>query len=165
MSAKTTPTRRKTHRHPYAGRLLHGTLLLVLACALLPTSAAFAQAMRAHLVRGQAEYLQYCASCHGDRGDGAGELAPDLSLRPTDLTRLGQRYGMPLPRQKLLAFVDGRRPLVSHGTREMPVWGERLWEDLPSRTPEIRKRGTILVILDYIETLQVPRGQVPAERH
>ena len=106
--------------------------------------------------RGRAEYRSYCAACHGLKGDGNGMVAAVLKTPPTDLTRLAERYGLPLPRPKLTAFIDGRRPLVSHGSREMPVWGERLWEDVPSRTPEIRKRGTILVILDYIEAIQAP---------
>lgn len=106
--------------------------------------------------RGQVEYLRYCASCHGESGEGNGPVASALQTPPTDLTRLGERYGTPLPRGKMLAFIDGRRPLVSHGDREMPVWGEQLWKDLPSRTPESRKRSTMLVILDYLDSLQPP---------
>lgn len=105
--------------------------------------------------RGLAEYQKYCASCHGVDGDGQGFVAGALKVPPTDLTRLTERYGQPLPRPKLIGFIDGRRPVVAHGNREMPIWGQRLWEDLPSRTPEMRKRGTILVILDYLESIQI----------
>jgi mono/diheme cytochrome c family protein len=104
--------------------------------------------------RGQAEYEKYCAACHGLAGDGKGPAAAAMSTPPTDLTQLGARYGTPLPKTKLVAFIDGRRPLIAHGDREMPIWGEQLWKDLPSRTPEARKRSTMLVIIDYLDTLQ-----------
>lgn len=111
--------------------------------------------------RGMAEYQKYCAACHGVNGDGDGLVAGALKVAPTDLTRLQERHGRPLPRQKLMEFIDGRRPLIAHGSREMPVWGERLWENLPSRTPEMRIRGSILVILDYLESIQVDTGTTP----
>jgi hypothetical protein len=81
-------------------------------------------------------------------------VAPVLTVAPTNLRTLGQRYGMPLPKQELMGFIDGRRPVVAHGSREMPIWGVRLYEDVPSLTPEARKRGAILVILDYLESIQ-----------
>lgn len=105
--------------------------------------------------RGVAEYLKYCASCHGPEGDGQGPVAPVLVPPPSDLTRLAERYGRPLPRQELARFIDGRREVTAHGPRTMPVWGEQLFRDLPSPTPEARRRGTILVLLDHLETLQV----------
>lgn len=104
--------------------------------------------------RGYAQYQQYCASCHGMLADGRGLVAPVLTVAPTNLRTLGQRYGMPLPKQELMGFIDGRRPVVAHGSREMPIWGVRLYEDVPSLTPEARKRGAILVILDYLESIQ-----------
>lgn len=107
---------------------------------------------------GYAEYRQYCASCHGLFADGKGPVAPVLKTPPADLTRLGERYGMPLPRNKLLPFIDGRDARRAHGTREMPVWGKVLYGDLSSggREREMAARGTILVILDYLESVQRP---------
>lgn len=125
----------------------------IAVAALMSAGAANAQAP-AKAERGAGEYMRYCAACHGVDGDGKGLVAPAMKVAPSDLTRLTERHGDPLPRQKLAEFIDGRRPLASHGSREMPVWGERLWKDVPSRTPEMRKRGTILVILDYLESIQ-----------
>jgi mono/diheme cytochrome c family protein len=130
--------------------------VVTLFTATLAQSAAAQTPSDAPSVRGQAEYEKYCASCHGLKGDGHGPVAPAMNVPPTDLTTLGERYGQPLPRTKLMAFIDGRRPLISHGSREMPIWGEKLWENLPSRTPEARKRSTILVIIDYLDSLQPP---------
>jgi hypothetical protein len=43
----------------------------------------------------------------------------------------------------------------SHGTADMPVWGESLIHSAPpSANVELFNRGTIIVILDYLDTLQ-----------
>lgn len=106
---------------------------------------------------GYHDYRQYCAACHGVFADGKGPVAPVLKTPPADLTRLGQRYGMPLPRNKLLPFIDGRDALRAHGTRDMPVWGKVLERDLTgNRGREMAVRGTILNILDYLESIQRP---------
>ena len=106
---------------------------------------------------GYQDFRRYCGSCHGVFADGQGPVAPVLKTPPADLTRLGQRYGMPLPRTKLMPFIDGRDAKRAHGTREMPIWGKVLYEDQRgSLEREMMVRGTILVILDYLETVQVP---------
>jgi len=105
-------------------------------------------------MRGRVEYETYCAACHGALGNGQGPAADALKVPPTDLTTLSERYGDPLPRPKLVEFIDGRKPVVSHGNREMPIWGKRLWENVPSHTRESQKRSTMLVIIDYLDSLQ-----------
>jgi mono/diheme cytochrome c family protein len=105
---------------------------------------------------GYRDYRSYCGACHGIDANGDGPVASALTTPPADLTRLGERYGMPLPRSKLLPFVDGRDAKRAHGTREMPVWGKVLHQDQAGSTErEMIVRGTILVILDYLETIQV----------
>jgi len=104
---------------------------------------------------GYLSYRQYCASCHGLDAKGNGPVASTLKIPPADLTKLGKKYGMPLPRKKLIEFIDGRRMVRSHGTREMPVWGNRLFEVAPSR--EYRNAAILEVvesIVIYLETVQ-----------
>ena len=36
---------------------------------------------------GRVVYQKYCAGCHGDTGDGAGDAAPPILPRPRDFTR------------------------------------------------------------------------------
>lgn len=36
----------------------------------------------------------------------------------------------------------------------MPIWGERLYERQPSSMPNMRQRGAILTILDYLQSIQ-----------
>ena len=103
---------------------------------------------------GYAAYQQYCAVCHGVFADGRGVAAPVLKVSPPNLRELGKRYGTPLPRQKLIPFIDGSQPILSHGTREMPIWGTRLYEQTPNPMPDARQRGSILTILDYLDSVQ-----------
>jgi hypothetical protein len=82
-------------------------------------------------------------------------MAPVLDPPPANLTTLSERYGNPLPRPKLVAIIDGRDGVRSHGTSEMPVWGKRL--HAANRGDQARAsqvRGTILIIIDYLQSLQ-----------
>ena len=122
----------------------------MIACVAVATGASAAD----HA--GKAPFDQYCAACHGLAGDGAGPVAAEMKVSPTDLRMLGKKYGTPLPKPKLLEFIDGREMVRAHGTANMPVWGEQLVNNVPSTTnSEFFKRGTLIVILDYIETLQI----------
>lgn len=105
---------------------------------------------------GKAQYEQYCASCHGAAADGNGPVAAELKTKPADLRKLAQEFGSPLPKPRLREIIDGRDMPGAHGTSAMPVWGEKLLADVPpSAGREPFKRGTILVILDYLATLQI----------
>lgn len=105
---------------------------------------------------GKASFDQYCASCHGTAGDGKGPVAAEMKTPPTDLRKLGKKYGKPLPKPKLLEVIDGREMVRSHGTTAMPVWGEQLVHNVPPTVnTEFFKRGAIIVIVNYIETLQL----------
>ena len=109
---------------------------------------------------GRVLYLTHCQGCHGLEGRGDGPAAASLRTRPTDLTRLWQRYGTPLDRKRLAAYVDGRNLLEVHGSSEMPVWGDEFFEDAPPLTPklvEAAKQHLIAVLVEYLETIQTER--------
>jgi len=111
-------------------------------------------------------YARYCASCHGVGGHGDGPLVKVLTVKPADLTSLGERYGRPLPTEPIAAFIDGRSDVKAHGPREMPVWGEQLYRgklgqspapDTPSgKVREAARRGAIELIVAYLQTIQQP---------
>ena len=126
---------------------------MAIVCLLAPPAAAERSESKEP---GRAEFVKYCASCHGLDGKGEGPVAESLVDTPADLTMLGARYGMPLPTSTLLRKVDGTRLTKAHGTTDMPVWGDELFEGMrgPERTTHVR--GTILVILRYLETIQEP---------
>lgn len=109
---------------------------------------------------GRILYLTHCQGCHGLEGRGDGPAAASLRTRPTDLTRLWQRYGTPLDRARLTAYIDGRGLLEVHGPREMPVWGDEFFEDAPPLTPNLvegAKQHLISVLVEYLETIQTER--------
>jgi mono/diheme cytochrome c family protein len=64
----------------------------------------------------------HCAVCHGRDATGSGPMAPILLVPPADLTTLVARYGGVFPLERVAARIDGRDPLVSHGS-DMPIWG------------------------------------------
>jgi len=108
---------------------------------------------------GRILYLTYCQSCHGDAGRGDGPAADSLRAPPTDLTRLFERYGTPLDRERLAEYIDGRTLLGAHGSREMPIWGSEFFADAPPTTLNLEgvKGRLIEVLVEYVETLQTER--------
>jgi hypothetical protein len=117
---------------------------------------------------GRILYLTYCQGCHGVGGRGDGPAASSLRTPPPDLTRLWERYGTPLDRERLARYVDGRRLVEPHrpegpgppGEPEMPVWGREFFADAPATAPglvEGQKRHLIDVLVAYLETLQGER--------
>ncbi len=73
--------------------------------------------------RGREHYFHYCAACHGIEAMGNGPMAPVLTLQPVDLTQLSDRSGEIFPIYDVIARIDGRNPLVAHGS-PMPVYGD-----------------------------------------
>ena len=122
----------------------------MVACACVATAAGAADPP------GKAVFEQYCASCHGVAADGNGPVAAELKVAPADLRKLGKEFGTPLAKPKLLEVIDGRNMVRAHGSATMPVWGDQLVREVPpSANTEFFKRGTILVIIEYLQTLQV----------
>lgn len=72
---------------------------------------------------GAALYAQHCVSCHGPRADGHGTMREVLLVQPSDLTTLTARHGGTFPVERVAQRIDGRDPLVSHGS-SMPVYGD-----------------------------------------
>jgi mono/diheme cytochrome c family protein len=100
-------------------------------------------------------YLRYCASCHGEDGKGKGPLAPYLKPKVPDLTLLKKKNNGVFPLSRVMASIDGRRVVRSHGDPSMPVWGEVFKEELKEkRYPELTTLLKTKMIAEYISTLQ-----------
>ena len=102
-------------------------------------------------------FAQYCASCHGALGKGDGPVARSLSPRPADLTTLAQRAGGEFDADAVMATIDGRREVVAHGPRDMPVWGivfEAEHAAAGERHARVHSLLLTQVLTDYVETLQ-----------
>jgi Cytochrome C oxidase, cbb3-type, subunit III len=77
---------------------------------------------------GHRYFVRYCASCHGTDGLGDGPVAKSLATPPANLRKLGDKYGMPLAAHSIAELIDGRDTARAHGSHEMPVWREKLYE-------------------------------------
>jgi mono/diheme cytochrome c family protein len=112
---------------------------------------------------GRNEFLRSCASCHGVSGKGDGPVAKSLSPPPSDLTRLSEANNDVFPVSRVHEVIDGRIESLIHGTRDMPVWGDRYMQEMISRESrdfvskewnEAIVRRRILALVEYISTLQ-----------
>ena len=98
------------------------------------------------------EYLLHCAVCHGTQGRGDGPMKHSLTTAPKDLTTLSKENGGSFPETMIYQIIDGRRDISSHGTREMPIWGNRF---LSMDGTEIAVDARIDQILRFLESIQV----------
>ena len=103
---------------------------------------------------GKDTFDAYCAPCHGRTGKGDGPVAPILRTPPADLTQLARARGA-FPGDEVVAFVTGAgRPIVAHGTSDMPIWG-LIFRSLD--TSDVRNKVRLKNVVDYVESLQQPR--------
>jgi mono/diheme cytochrome c family protein len=104
---------------------------------------------------GQQYFQRYCSACHGLTGHGDGPAAPALQPPPADLTRIAQRRGGHFPVAEITAYIDGRTVLPAHGSREMPIWGERFGEmGGGGSVGEEVVRGNLLILIEYLQSIQ-----------
>lgn len=106
-------------------------------------------------------YDRHCAVCHGADLTGDGPMAPALVLQPTDLTALAARNDGVFPVLRVVMRIDGREPLVSHGS-PMPVYGE-FFEESGRNTAISAETGqpilaaeAVVELTRFIESRQVP---------
>ena len=106
------------------------------------------------VAEGHKYFVRYCASCHGTDALGDGPVAKSLATPPANLRKLGDKYGMPLPAHKIAEFIDGRDTPRAHGSHEMPVWGEKLYEMGAGERGEYGIGEVIGKIIAYLNTIQ-----------
>jgi mono/diheme cytochrome c family protein len=97
-------------------------------------------------------FRTYCSSCHGASGRGDGPMALQLRRMPPDLTQFTRRNGGVFPSEQLYRIVDGR-DVLSHGDREMPVWGDAFRLAFAGPGPDVIK-ARIDAIVRYLEGIQ-----------
>jgi len=97
-------------------------------------------------------FSQYCASCHGAKGTGDGPMSAALKAKAPDLTLIARRNGGVFPLDKVQAAIAGDKPTgLSHGTREMPVWGPIFSQDISDRD---YGKLRLYNVAKYLEELQ-----------
>ena len=111
---------------------------------------------------GKQEYINSCASCHGEDGKGSGPVAISLKQKPPDLTMLTKNSAGVFPFARVYDVIDGRQAVAVHGPRDMPVWGKYYRDEAISSSggnataQEISSsaRGRIIALIGFIYTLQ-----------
>lgn len=130
-------------------------MMMGVAVALSLADVAQAQDVRA----GQETYERYCAACHGIEGTGHGPMRAVLTLHPTDLTALKAGNGGTFPTARVVRRIDGRDPLVSHGS-PMPIYGGFFeGRDMAMKTDEgqpILTSQPVVDLVAYLQSLQQP---------
>lgn len=129
---------------------LRGVSILVLSvCA--------TGAVASDIKEGEALFMRHCATCHGIEATGNGPMAGVLVIQPTDLTTLSGGNDGVFPTARVAFRIDGRDPLVSHGS-PMPVYGPFFeGRDIAIKAPNgqpILTSEPIADLLAYLETLQ-----------
>jgi mono/diheme cytochrome c family protein len=74
-------------------------------------------------VKGVDLFKEYCAVCHGTDAKGGGPAADALKKRPADLTQLSRKNGGNFPDLHVVNYIKGMDTVASHGSRDMPIWG------------------------------------------
>lgn len=110
---------------------------------------------------GKTEFVNNCAACHGVDGKGNGPLGNLLQRSPPDLTLLAKNNQGVLPMNRLYAVMAGDG-VPSHGTRDMPIWGQEYLVEESQKLREARGafdapavvRARILTLLEYVARIQ-----------
>ncbi len=140
--------------------LFHAVAILLAGCA----TAALGQ----DSVSGQYEYMNHCASCHGEAADGKGPLVTYFREPIPDLTVLALNNDGVFPFLETLMIIDGRTGLRGHGGAT-PVWGDVFQRDMPVLGEAFKQeavekygiygaetiaRGRLLSLVEYLVTVQ-----------
>ena len=118
---------------------------------------------------GKSEFQSSCAACHGADGKGNGPVGAQLKVSPSDLTVLARNGNGTFHTNAVYKIIDGSKAVPAHGSREMPIWGERFnpivnlphsvdpsyWKLAgPDQNPEVVVRKRILAVIDYLSRIQ-----------
>ena len=104
---------------------------------------------------GEIEYHTSCAVCHGVDARGQGIMGRHLTTQPSNLRHLAQRSGGKFPFWEVYRVIEGRGVVPGHGSREMPIWGDRFRSDAgDGKSGQTQAAGRILSLVFYLEHIQ-----------
>jgi len=85
-------------------------------------------------------------------------MAGSLRTKPSNLTQLAKTNEGKFPLLRIFQVIDGRAVVGSHGTRDMPIWGQRYTEDTGDTYGpyggEAAVRARVLELAYYLQSLQ-----------
>jgi mono/diheme cytochrome c family protein len=131
--------------------------VMLLVAGTLVAFKGFASAQPMEVIAGgELEYQRNCAVCHGDDGRGDGIMRKYLTLRPANLRQLAKTNGGKFPFWEVYHKINGQSEVRAHGTREMPIWGDRFRAEAGSdgKSALTQAAGRILSLTFYLEHIQ-----------
>jgi mono/diheme cytochrome c family protein len=133
-------------------------LAVLILTALSFGTTVFAQKEKADV--GKLEFEVHCATCHGMDAKGNGPYVSNLRVAPPDLTLLARNNTGVFPTDNIIGVIDGRAQVKSHGSRDMPIWGDRYAMSAAEHfagspyDQEAYIRGRVLILVDYLRRIQ-----------
>jgi len=121
----------------------------------LPSPLATAQDMEV-IAGGELEYQHACAICHGVEARGNGIMSKYLTVTPANLRRLTLTSGGNFPFWEVYRKIDGQFEIRGHGTRDMPIWGDRFRAQAggDGKSAQTQAAGRILSLVVYQQHIQ-----------
>jgi mono/diheme cytochrome c family protein len=138
-------------------RILLICSFVIAMTALLCWPQFFATAQEMEVIAGgEIEYQNYCAVCHGVDSRGQGIMSRFLTVRPADLTQLAKKNGGAFPFWQVYRTIDGREEVRGHGSRDMPIWGDRFRAQAGGNDTGSRAQaaGRLLGLVFYLQHIQ-----------
>ena len=101
-------------------------------------------------------FARNCAICHGADAKGGGDFATLLKVPPTDLTTLSGENDGYFPFERVFETISGNELLPAHGTREMPIWGQKFAREAENLGIEAKTlvRARILELIAFLVDVQ-----------
>ena len=137
-------------------RLLILVLILLVATSVsLHARTAAAQEIEV-VAGGELEFQNYCAVCHGVDGKGRGIMSKFLTVQPADLTQITRKNSGTFSFWQVYRIIDGREDVRGHGTRDMPIWGDRFRAQSGGNDAGSRAQGAgrLLGLVFYLQHIQ-----------
>ena len=130
-------------------------LVSVAMCAQVPPKTQEQLETLIYSVKGSDLFQAHCAACHGENGSGHGPLASALKAKVPDLTVLAKNNKGQFPSALVRKIIVGEDVLISHGSREMPIWGP-IFHQIESD----QDWGNVRVenLVKYLQTIQQKSG-------
>jgi mono/diheme cytochrome c family protein len=125
--------------------------------SLLSLPSALARAQESGVISGgELEYHNTCAICHGVEARGDGIMSKYLTVRPANLRQLRLTAGGNFPFWEIYRKIDGQFEIPGHGTREMPIWGDRFRAQAggDAKSAQTQAAGRILSLVFYLQYIQ-----------
>ena len=108
------------------------------------------------------DFHNLCAPCHGRSGKGDGPVGHVMRTKPADLTTIAKRNSGVFPDELIYETIEGLDMPLSHGTLQMPIWGDVFLNQAVGKSTSIKEakkaetkvERRIKSLVEYLKTIQ-----------